>query len=105
MPRPNLTRILGRGFPVDERPLVTRAPVAGTPAAIVRNLELRSFDLVGCEGEVQDRREPVGYQGAFDALARRLPQGGLAVEGRLMRVFVRDARTRPWPGLRVVGRC
>lgn len=102
VPGPNLTRILGRGFPVNERPLVILVPVEGPPAAIVPNLELRSFDLVGFEGEVQDWRDQVGYQGAFDALARRLPLDSLAVEGQVMRVFVRDALTRAWPGLRVV---
>lgn len=102
VPGPNFERLTGRHFHVNERPLVIFVPVEGAPAAVVPNLELRSFDLVGFEGEVFDWRDQVGYQGAFDALAGHLKMSRLAVEGQVMRVFVHHALTAAYPGLEIV---
>lgn len=102
VPGPNFTRILGRSFHTNERPLVVVVPREGPPAAVVPNLELRSFDLVDFEGEVHDWRDQTGYQEAFRALARSRPLASLAVEGQVMRVFVHHALVEAYPGLRVV---
>ena len=77
-------------------------PQDGPPAAIVPNLELRSFDLIGFEGAVFDWRDQDGYSAAFAALAAHLPLASLAVEGQIMRVFVHHALTEALPGLRVI---
>ncbi len=99
VPGPNFAQVLGRNFPAHERPFVLFIPAEGTPAAIVPNLELRSFDRIGFEGEVFDWRDQDGYGPAFEALARHLPLGRLAVEGQVMRVFVHHALLRANPGL------
>lgn len=102
VPGPNFTRMTGRSFHGNERPLVLVIPAEGAPAAVVPNLELRSFDLVEFAGEVFDWRDQDGYQPAFDALARHLPLQSLAVEGQVMRVFVHHALAAAYPGLRIV---
>ncbi|TCP43308.1 M24 family metallopeptidase [Rhodovulum marinum] len=102
VPGPNFTRMTGRSFHTNERPLVVVIPAEGPPAAVVPNLELRSFDLVEFPGEVFDWRDQDGYQPAFDALARHLPLSSLAVEGQVMRVFVHHALAAAWPGLKIV---
>ena len=99
VPGPNFTRVLGKGFPAHERPLVLFIPADGSPAAIVPNLELRSFDHVGFEGEVFDWRDQDGYMAAFQALAAHLPLRRLAVEGQVMRVFIHHALLTAIPGL------
>lgn len=102
VPGPNFTRLTGQGFHTSERPLVLVIPEKGAPAAIVPNLELRSFDLVGFEGEVFDWRDQDGYQQAFEALARHMNLTSLAVEGQVMRVFVHHALAAAWPGLKII---
>lgn len=102
VPGSNFTRIMGKSFFSMERPFLVLIPAAGPPAAVVPNLELRSFDLVGFEGEVFDWRDQDGYQAAFETLARHMPLSRLAVEGQVMRVFVSKALEAAWPGLEIV---
>ncbi len=102
VPGSNFTRLFNQSFHSHERPLVILIPVSGPPAAIVPNLELRSFDLLNFEGEVFDWRDQTGYADAFTALATHLPLSSLAVEGQVMRVFVHHALTTAYPGLRVI---
>ncbi|MGB5557409.1 MAG: Xaa-Pro peptidase family protein [Paracoccaceae bacterium] len=102
VPGSNFTRLFNQSFHSHERPLVILIPVSGPPAAIVPNLELRSFDLLNFEGEVFDWRDQTGYADAFTALAAHLPLSSLAVEGQVMRVFVHHALTTAYPGLRVI---
>ncbi|UUV08090.1 Xaa-Pro peptidase family protein [Ruegeria sp. YS9] len=102
VPGPNFTRALGKTFMSHERPFVVVIPAQGDPAAIVPNLELASWDLVGFEGAVFDWRDQTGYDGAFSALAEHIPIKSLAVEGQVMRVFVSAAFTRAIPDLRIV---
>lgn len=101
VPGPNFTRLLHKSFYTNERPLVVVIPRQGPPAAVVPNLELRSFDLVRFEGEVFDWYDQKGYQSAFDALARHMSIGSLAVEGQVMRVFVHHALLAAYPKLRI----
>ena len=102
VPGPNFVRLFHQDFHSHERPLVIIIPAEGKPAAIVPNLELRSFDLLSFEGEVFDWRDQTGYADAFAALARHIQLGSVAVEGQVMRVFVHHAMAMAWPGLRVV---
>lgn len=102
VPGSNFTRLFKQSFHSHERPLVVLVPVSGSPAAIVPNLELRSFDLLKFEGEVFDWRDQSGYADAFTALAKHLPLSSVAVEGQVMRVFVHHALTAAYPGLRVI---
>ncbi|WP_299897447.1 Xaa-Pro peptidase family protein [uncultured Ruegeria sp.] len=102
VPGPNFTRALGKSFMSHERPFVVVIPAVGDPAAIVPNLELASWDLVGFEGAAFDWRDQTGYDAAFSALAAHSPIRSLAVEGQVMRVFVSDAFTRAIPDLRIV---
>jgi Xaa-Pro dipeptidase len=102
VPGPNFTRVLHKSFYTNERPLVVVIPRTGPPAAVVPNLELRSFDLVGFEGEVFDWYDQTGHQGAFDALSRHMPITSLAVEGQVMRVFVHHAFLAATPELRII---
>ena len=102
VPGPNFTRVLGRNFPSHERPFVLVIPAEGAPAAIVPNLELRAFDLVGFEGEVFDWRDQEGYQPAFEELARHLSLRNVAVEGQVMRVFVHHALLRAYPDITII---
>jgi len=91
VPGANFARLFGQEFHQNERPLVVVIPVSGTPAAIVPNLELASFESIGFEGEVFDWRDQTGYQAAFDQLLQTLPVNVLGVEGQVMRVFVDQA--------------
>ncbi|MEZ5911025.1 MAG: Xaa-Pro peptidase family protein [Paracoccaceae bacterium] len=102
VPGPNFERLYNAPFGTNERPFVVIIPAEGTPAAIVPNLELSSFDALNFEGEVFDWRDQTGYADAFAALARHLPLASLAVEGQVMRVFVEQALSRAMPGLRVI---
>ena len=102
VPGPNFTRALGKPFMSHERPFVVVIPAAGAPAAVVPNLELGSWDLVGFEGAVFDWFDQHGYDDAFAALADHMPIGSLAVEGQVMRVFVSKAFTNAMPNLRIV---
>ena len=102
VPGPNFARVFNQSFHDSERPLVVIVPVEGPPAAIVPNLELKSFDLIGFEGAVFDWRDQTGYAGAFAALAAHLPLRRIAVEGQVMRVFVHHALAAAFPGLEVI---
>lgn len=102
VPGANFVRLLGKDFLSHERPMMVVIPVEGAPMALVPNLELASFDLVGFEGEVIDWRDQDGYRDAFVALARAMPLRSVGVEGQIMRVFVHHALAEAWPGLRIV---
>ncbi|MGR3570963.1 M24 family metallopeptidase, partial [Brevirhabdus sp.] len=102
VPGPNFTRAVGRAFGSNERPFVLIVPRQGPPAAIVPNLELASWAGVGIEGAVFDWRDQDGYQPAFEALARQLPLGSVAVEGQVMRVFVHHAFKAALPQCRII---
>ena len=102
VPGPNFTRALGKPFMSHERPFVVVIPAQGQPAAIVPNLELGSWDLVGFEGAIFDWMDQTGYDGAFRALAEHMTLSSLAVEGQVMRVFVSKAFTNAMPDLRIV---
>ena len=99
VPGPNFTRALGQGFMSHERPFVVVIPAEGAPAAIVPNLELASWALVGFDGAVFDWRDQDGYGAAFAALADHMPMKRLAVEGQVMRVFVHHALKQASPTL------
>lgn len=102
VPGPNFTRAIGKPFMSHERPFVVIVPTEGDLAAIVPNLELRSWDLVDFPGAVFDWRDQDGYQAAFDALADHMPLLSLAVEGQVMRVFVHHALKHANPDIRIV---
>lgn len=102
VPGPNFTRAVIHPFMSHERPFVLVVPAKGTPAALVPNLELRSWDLVGFEGAVFDWRDQDGYDAAFQALMDHLKIKSVAVEGQVMRVFVHHALQRAQPDLRVL---
>ncbi|WP_420583740.1 M24 family metallopeptidase [Ruegeria sp.] len=102
VPGPNFTRALGKPFMSHERPFVVVIPATGKPAAIVPNLELGSWELVGFDGAVFDWFDQTGYDGAFAALADHMPLRSLAVEGQVMRVFVSKALTGAMPNLQIV---
>lgn len=102
VPGPNFVRLFHQDFHSHERPLVVIIPTDGSPAALVPNLELRSFELLNFEGDIFDWRDQTGYGDAFAALARHSPLGSVAVEGQVMRVFVHHAMAGAWAGLRVV---
>ncbi len=102
VPGPNFTRALGKAFMSHERPFLVVIPANGEPAAIVPNLELGSWELVGFDGAVYDWFDQTGYDGAFAALADHMPLSSVAVEGQVMRVFVSKALTRAMPNLKIV---
>lgn len=102
VPGPNFTRAFTHPFMSHERPFLAVIPVDGPPAAIVPNLELRSWELVGFGGKTYDWRDQTGYMGAFHALARSHPMKRLGVEGQVMRVFVHHALKAAMPGLEIV---
>ena len=102
VPGSNFVRLFGQDFHSHERPLCVLIPTEGPPSALVPNLELRSFDLIGFEGEVFDWRDQTGYGDAFATLANHQPLASVAVEGQIMRVFVHHALAAAYPGLRIV---
>jgi len=102
VPGPNFTRAFGKPFMSHERPFVAIVPADGQPAAIVPNLELRSWDLVEFPGAVFDWRDQDGYQAAFNTLTDHLPLKSVAVEGQVMRVFVHHALKQANPDLQIV---
>jgi len=91
VPGANFSRLFGKEFHQNERPLVVIIPADGIPAAIVPNLELGSFEALAFEGEVYDWRDQLGYQDAFDQLLGNMPLASIGVEGQVMRVFVDQA--------------
>ncbi|MGB7241428.1 MAG: Xaa-Pro peptidase family protein [Sulfitobacter sp.] len=102
VPGPNFTRALGHSFMSHERPFMMIIPANGPAAALVPNLELRSWDLVGFEGAVFDWRDQDGYDAAFAEMLAHLKITSLAVEGQIMRVFVHHALKQAQPGLKIV---
>ena len=102
VPGPNFTRAVNHVFMSHERPFLMVIPANGTPTALVPNLELRSWDLVGFEGEVFDWRDQDGYDAAFSDLTKHLQISSLAVEGQIMRVFVHHALMRAQPNLKII---
>lgn len=99
VPGPNFTRALGQAFVSHERQFVLFIGADGEDAAIVPNLELGSWAQVGFEGKVFDWRDQVGYQPAFDAVAKTMHIHKLAVEGQVMRVFTHHALKTAMPQL------
>lgn len=102
VPGPNFTRAVERVFMSHERPFLLVIPASGAAAALVPNLELRSWELVGFDGAVFDWRDQDGYDAAFKALTEHLNIASLAVEGQVMRVFVHHALKAAQPDLRIV---
>lgn len=102
VPGPNFTRALNHSFMSHERPFLMVIPADGTPAALVPNLELRSWDLVGFEGAVFDWRDQDGYDTAFAQLLAHLNIASLGVEGQIMRVFVHHAMIKAQPDLKII---
>ena len=102
VPGPNFIRAVEHAFMSHERPFVLVIPAQGTAAALVPNLELRSWDLVGFEGVVFDWRDQDGYDAAFAALLAHLNITSLAVEGQVMRVFVHHAMMLAQPDLQII---
>jgi Xaa-Pro dipeptidase len=101
VPGPNFDRVMKKPFHTNERAFVVVIPADGPPAAVVPNLELRSWDLVGFEGKTFDYRDEAGPSAAFAALAAKLKLASLAVEGQVMRVFVHHAFLAAYPGIRI----
>ncbi len=102
VPGPNFTRALNHSFMSHERPFLLVIRARGPAAALVPNLELRSWDLVGFDGAVFDWRDQDGYDAAFAALMGHLEIASLAVEGQVMRVFVHHALKTAQPDLRII---
>lgn len=102
VPGPNFTRALNQSFMSHERPFILVIPADRPAAALVPNLELRSWDLIGFDGAVFDWRDQDGYDAAFSELLSHLRIFSLAVEGQVMRVFVHHALKRAKPDLRIV---
>ena len=101
VPGPNFTRALDHSFGSHERPFVLVIPAHKPAAALVPNLELGSWELVGFEGAVFDWRDQTGYANAFKALTDHLDIKTLAVEGQVMRVFVHHALLAAQPSLTI----
>ena len=102
VPGPNFTRAVIHPFMSHERPFMLVIPANGPPAALVPNLELRSWDLIGFDGAVFDWRDQSGYDAEFAQLLGHLNIASLAVEGQVMRVFVHHALLRAQPDLQIV---
>lgn len=102
VPGPNFTRAVDHSFMSHERPFVLVIPANGPPAALVPNLELGSWELVGFDGAVFDWRDQTGYADAFKGLMDHLNISSLGVEGQVMRVFVHHALITAQPNLRII---
>lgn len=102
VPGPNFTRAVHHPFMSHERPFMLVIPAQGAPAALVPNLELGSWELVGFNGAVFDWRDQDGYDAAFAELTAHLSIKSLAVEGQVMRVFVHHALKTAQPDLVIV---
>jgi Xaa-Pro dipeptidase len=101
VPGPNFTRAVDHAFMSHERPFLLVIPANGPAAALVPNLELGSWDMVGFDGAVFDWRDQDGYDAAFAAMTQHLNIRSLAVEGQVMRVFVHHALLRAQPDLTI----
>ncbi|SDF11639.1 M24 family metallopeptidase [Sulfitobacter delicatus] len=102
VPGPNFTRAVDHAFMSHERPFVLVIPARGPAAALVPNLELGSWELVGFDSAVFDWRDQTGYDDAFAALTQHLNITSLAVEGQVMRVFVHHALKKAQPNLEII---
>jgi len=102
VPGSNFTRAVIHSFMSHERPFLLVIKANSNAAALVPNLELRSWDLVGFDGTVFDWRDQDGYGSAFAALVAHLDISSLAVEGQIMRVFVHHALKQAQPDLRII---
>ncbi|WP_370739189.1 M24 family metallopeptidase [Roseisalinus antarcticus] len=102
VPGPNFTRAVQHLFMSNERPFLLVIPADGPAAALVPNLELRSWELVGFDGAVFDWRDQDGYDAAFAGLMDHLGIASLGVEGQVMRVFIHHAFLKARPDLRIV---
>ena len=102
VPGPNFTRAIEHSFMSHERPFLLVIPADKPAAALVPNLELGSWDLVGFDGAVFDWRDQVGYVDAFAALVAHLGISTLGVEGQVMRVFVHHALMTAQPSLKII---
>lgn len=102
VPGPNFTRVTAHDFMSHERPFVLGIGADGRTSAIVPNLELRSWDLVGLDGPVFDWRDQEGYHQAFVDFLGYLGCDTVAVEGQVMRVFVHHALMQAYPNLQII---
>ncbi|MEY8883400.1 M24 family metallopeptidase [Donghicola sp. XS_ASV15] len=102
VPGPNFTRVVHHPFMSNERPFVLAACADGRAAAIVPNLELQSWELVGFDGPVFDWRDQTGYAEAFAGFMDYLNADSIAVEGQVMRVFIHHAMTAARAGVQIV---
>ena len=102
VPGANFTRALGQAFASHERPFLLVITADGRTAALVPNLELQSWNLLGFAGQVFDWRDQDGYDTAFAGLIAHLGIRSLAVEGQVMRVFVHHALRKAQPGLEII---
>ncbi|TYB89087.1 Xaa-Pro peptidase family protein [Oceaniovalibus sp. ACAM 378] len=102
VPGPNFMRAVQHSFSSHERPFLLVIPAHGPAAALVPNLELGSWDLVGFDGAVFDWRDQDGYNAAFAGLTKHLSISSLAVEGQVMRVFVHHALKTAQPDLTII---
>ncbi len=102
VPGPNFSRALRHDFMSHERPFLLVIPAQGPAAALVPNLELGSWELVGFEGAVFDWRDQDGHAAAFASLVQHVDIRSLAVEGQVMRVFVHHALRAAQPDLEIV---
>lgn len=102
VPGPNFTRAIEHSFMSHERPFLLVIPADKPAAALVPNLELGSWELVGFDGAVFDWRDQVGYADAFAALMDHLKISSLGVEGQVMRVFVHHALLAAQPNLKII---
>lgn len=102
VPGPNFTRAIEHSFMSHERPFLLVIPANKPAAALVPNLELGSWDLVGFDGAVFNWRDQTGYADAFAALTAHLDISTLAVEGQVMRVFVHHALLAAQPSLKII---
>ena len=101
VPGPNFARAIEHSFMSHERPFLIVIPADKPAAALVPNLELGSWNLVGFEGAVFDWRDQTGYADAFSQLMAHLDILSLAVEGQVMRVFVHHALLAAQPTLKI----
>lgn len=102
VPGANFTRALGQAFASHERPFLLVITADGRTAALVPNLELQSWNLLGFSGQVFDWRDQDGYDAAFAGLMAHLGIKSLAVEGQVMRVFIHHALRKAQPELEII---
>ena len=102
VPGPNFTRVVRHPFMSHERPHLIAICADGRTAAIVPNLELQSWGLVGFDGPVFDWRDQTGYSAAFHDFMAYLAVSKIAVEGQVMRVFVHHALKTAQPNVQII---